>query len=108
MVDSSVLPEKRIPTGLIYTMEVTEDQMKKAGWDQQLLVFEMVMKAIFGMSESPFVNDTTRVDDYTKLAVNPLVDPEKKARIKREVFLDACEKAFEMGVGFTEPSGNGD
>ena len=108
LADSSVLPKKRIPTGLIYTMGAPEDQMKERGWDQQLLVIEMVMKMIFGMSESLFVNDTSPFDDYTLYAVNPLVDPQEKARIRKDVFPDDCEKAFEMGVRLARPSGNGD
>lgn len=43
-----------------------------------------------------------------KYAVNPLVDPKEKARIKKEVFPVDCEKAFEMGVRFAKPSGNVD
>ena len=108
LADSSVLPQKRIPTGLIYTMGAPEDQMKERGWDQQLLLIEMVMKMIFGMSESLFVNDTSPFDDYTKHAISPTVDPQEKARIREEVFPEDCEKAFEMGVRFARPSGNGD
>ena len=108
LADSSVLPQKRIPTGLIYTMGAPEDQMKERGWDQQLLLIEMVMKMIFGMSESLFVNDTSPFDDYAKYAVSPTVDPQEKARIREEVFPEDCEKAFEMGVRFARPSGNGD
>jgi multimeric flavodoxin WrbA len=108
LADSFVLPKKRIPTGLIYTMGAPEDQMKERGWDQQLLLIEMVMKMIFGMSESLFVNDTSPFDDYAKYAVSPTVDPQEKARIRKEVFPKDCEKAFEMGVRFARPSGNGD
>ena len=108
LADSSVLPQKRIPTGLIYTMGAPEDQMKERGWAQQLLFIEMVMKMIFGMSESLFVNDTSPFDDYTKHAISPTVDPQEKARIREEVFPEDCEKAFEMGVRFARPSGNGD
>lgn len=104
-VDPSVLPEKKMPTGLIFTMGATDELMKERGWDQRLHEIEMIMKMIFGTSESLFVNDTTPFDDYSKYAANPRVDPEEKARVRKEVFPVKCEEAFEMGVRFAKAAG---
>jgi len=49
--DSSVLPVKKIQTGLILTFGAKEEQMTEAGWDQQLKTIGMLMKTIFGNSE---------------------------------------------------------
>jgi len=103
--DSSVLPVKKIQTGLILTFGAKEEQMTEAGWDQQLKTIGMLMKTIFGNSESMFVSDTSPYEDFSKYAVSPLVDPEEKARIRREVFPGVCEKAFEMGVRFAKAAG---
>jgi multimeric flavodoxin WrbA len=103
--DPSVLPEKKIQTGLIFTFGATEEQMIAAGWDQHLRTFEMLMKTVFGNSESMFVSDTSPYEDFSKYSVSPLVDPEEKARIKREVFPGECEKAFEMGARFAHAAG---
>jgi len=103
--DSSVLPVKKIQTGLILTFGAKEEQMIAAGWDQQLKTIGMLMKTIFGNSESMFVSDTSPYEDFSKYSVSPLVDPEEKARIRREVFPGECEKAFEMGVRFAKAAG---
>jgi len=103
--DSSVLPVKKIQTGLILTFGAKEEQMTEAGWDQQLKTIGMLMKTIFGNSESMFVSDTSPYEDFSKYAVSPLVDPEEKARIRRKVFPGVCEKAFEMGVRFAKAAG---
>ena len=103
--DSSVLPVKKIQTGLILTFGAKEEQMTEAGWDQQLKTIGMLMKTIFGNSESMFVSDTSPYEDFSKYAVSPLVDPEEKARIRREVFPGECERAFEMGVRFAKAAG---
>ncbi len=105
-VDSSVLPDKKIPTGLIFTMGAPEEQMKERGWDQQLLGIGALMQMIFGTSETMFVNNTTPFEDYSKYATNPMVDPEEKARIRREEFPVFCDKAFEMGARFAKGSGS--
>ena len=103
--DSSVLPVKKIQTGLILTFGAKEEQMTEAGWDQQLKTIGMLMKTIFGNSESMFVSDTSSYEDFSKYAISPLVDPEEKARIRREVFPGECERAFEMGVRFAKAAG---
>jgi len=103
--DSSVLPAKKIQTGLIFTFGATEDQMIEAGWDQHLTTFGMLMKTVFGNSESMFVSNTSPYEDYSKYSVSPLVDPEEKSRIRREVFPGECDKAFDMGVRFAKAAG---
>jgi len=97
---------KRINTGFIYTMNVTEKQMKGLGWGQHLGFNEVVLQMIFGSSESLFSFDTYQFKDYSKV-VGDLFDPEKKAKRRKEVFPLDCEKAFEMGARFVkEKKGN--
>ena len=92
---------KRINAGLIYTMNVTEEQMKGLGWGQHLGLYQMVLQMIFGVSESLFSFDTYQFKDYSKV-VGGLFDPEKKAKRRKEVFPLDCEKAFEMGARFVK------
>ncbi len=49
---------KKINTGFIYTMNVTEEQMKEYGYNHHFGLNEMIMKIIFGDSESLFSFDT--------------------------------------------------
>jgi multimeric flavodoxin WrbA len=93
----STLFNRRIKTGLIYTMNVREEQMKQIGYDRSLGLAEMVMARIFGKSESLFIYDTYQFDDYSKYETT-VFDVEAKAKRRKEEFPKDCQKAFEMGV----------
>ena len=90
---------KKINTGFIYTMNVTEEQMKEYGFNQHFGFTEMVLKLIFGASECICSFDTYQFKDYSKVVADRF-DPEKKAKQRKEVFPNDCEKAFEMGSRF--------
>jgi multimeric flavodoxin WrbA len=100
----STLFKRRIKTGLIYTMGAKEDQMRLMGYDQYLNIVEMVMKRIFGESESLFVTDTYQFDDYSKYESSAF-DVEEKAKRRKEEFPKDCQKAFDMGVRFAQIQG---
>jgi len=100
----STLFKKRIKTGLIYTMNAREDQMKLMGYDQSLNFVEMVMKRVFGESESLFVTDTYQFDDYSKYESSAF-NVEEKAKRRKEEFAKDCQKAFYMGVRFAQTIG---
>jgi multimeric flavodoxin WrbA len=92
---------KKIPTGFIYTMNATEQQMKEYGFDQHLGMNEMWLQLIFGASESLFSFDTYQFKDYSKVVADRF-DPEKKAKRRVEIFPGDCENAFEMGARFAK------
>jgi multimeric flavodoxin WrbA len=88
---------KRIKTGFIYTMNVTEEQMTgEYNCGQHLAWNERVMKLMFGDMESLLSFDTYQFEDYSKV-VSERFDPVKKARRRKEVFPEDCRKAFAMG-----------
>jgi len=89
---------KKIRTGFIYTMNVTEERME-GFFGQHIEINEMFLKVIFGTTESFFSFDTYQFKDYSKVVADRF-DPEKKAKRRREVFPEDCEKAYEMGVRF--------
>ena len=91
---------KKINTGLIYTMNVTEEQMNTLGQDKVLSFDEMAMGMIFGASESLCSFDTYQFKDYSKVVSD--FDPEMKAKRREEVFPKDCDKAFEMGARFVK------
>jgi hypothetical protein len=78
-------------------MGAKEDRMKLMGYDQSLNIVEMLMKRIFGESESLFVTDTYQFDDYSKYE-STLFDVQEKAKRRTEEFPKDCQKAFDMGV----------
>ena len=94
----SLFPRK-IDTGFLYTMNVTEEQMKEFGFGQHLDLNEIVLRMIFGNSEALYCFDTYQFTDYSKVVANRF-DSEKKAKRRQEVFPQDCKKAFEMGVRF--------
>jgi multimeric flavodoxin WrbA len=100
----STLFKKKITTGLIYTMGAREDQMKLMGYDRYFNIVEMVMKRIFGESESLFVTDTYQFDDYSKYE-STLFNVEEKATRRNEEFPKDCQKAFDMGVRVAQIQG---
>jgi hypothetical protein len=52
---------------------------------------------ILGASETLCSYDTYQFDDYSKVYA-PRFDPEKKAKVRAEVFPIDCKKAFEIGT----------
>jgi len=100
----STLFKRRIKTGFIYAMGAKEDQMKLMGYDQHLNLVEMIMRRIFGESESLFVTDTYQFDDYSKYE-STLFNVEEKAKRRKEEFPRDCQKAFDMGVRFAQVQG---
>lgn len=92
----SIFPGK-IKTGFIYTLGATEEMAKEIGCDHHISTTEMIMKWIFGASETLCSYDTYQFEDYAKVVASRF-DPEKKARRRKEVFPLDCAKAFEMGA----------
>lgn len=92
---------KKINTGFIYTMGVTEAKMKEYGFYQNIVFNEMVLQMIFGASESLFGFDTYQFEDYSKVVADRF-DPEQKAKRRKEIFPKDCERAFEMGARFVK------
>ncbi|AGK97546.1 flavodoxin family protein [Clostridium pasteurianum] len=90
---------KKILTGFIYTMNVTNDQMKEFRYKENLKFVEEDMERIFGTFESLAVNDTYQFNDYSKYVVTAF-DEKKKAKVKEEQFPKDCQNAFNMGVQF--------
>ncbi len=93
----SSLFKKSIKTGLIYTLGANEERIKQMGYDRQPMIQGGIMKMIFGSSEILLVIDTYQFDDYSKYETSG-IDVDAKTRVRKEVFPQDCEKAYEMGV----------
>jgi multimeric flavodoxin WrbA len=90
---------RKIPTGFIYTMNVTEGIMKEWGYEQVFDQNHRLLQTVFGSSERLCSCDTLQFKDYAKVVADRF-DPEKKARRRKEVFPQDCEKALAMGAKF--------
>lgn len=95
--DRSLFP-RRIRTGLIYTMNVKEDQFDDLGYTQVLAIAQRAMALVFGQAEVLVSTDTLQFDDYSKYDA-AMFDPAHKRRRHEEVFPEDCRKAFDLGAG---------
>lgn len=94
---------RRIKTGFIYTMNVTEERSKEFGYEYIFNSNERYMQLMLGTAESLYSFDTCQVDDYSKVVIESF-DPVHKANRRAEAFPLDCQKAFELGARL---AGNG-
>ena len=90
---------KKMNTGFIYSMNVTEERFKTHGMDKPIAFNELAMRMAFGASESLLSFDTYQFTDYSKVVATAF-DAAAKAKRREEVFPYDCKKAFDMGVRF--------
>ena len=90
------LLNRKVQTAFIYTLGATRKMARELGFNKHIAVNEMLMKIILRASETLCSYDTYQFEDYSKVYA-PRFDPEKKAKVRAEVFPIDCRKAFEMG-----------
>lgn len=100
-IDIQTFYPRNIPVGFIYTMNITEDLFEMVGINKLIESNEWVATRIFGYSESLCSTDTYQFDDYSKY-VSSIFNPQEKAKRRKEVFPQDCQKAFEMGARFVK------
>jgi hypothetical protein len=98
---------KKIPAAFIYTMNVSEQQMKEYHYTVHTALNESLLNRTFGHAESLFSFETLQFEDYAKVVFS-YFDPEERKERRRTVFPKDCKKAFDLGVrlvtsGFFEP-----
>ena len=91
----SVFPRK-IRTGIIYTMNVTEEMSAEHGYGAMFSSTEASLRMVFGAAETFCCYDTYQFPDYSKVVME-YMDPTKKAARREKVFPEDCRKAFEFG-----------
>jgi len=92
----SLFPHK-MPTGFIYTMNITEELMQEWGYGPLFENNQRLLEMVFGTSELFCSFDTYQFKDYAKVVADRF-DPEKKARRRQEVFPQDCDRAWAMGA----------
>jgi Multimeric flavodoxin WrbA len=93
----STIASKKMPTAFIYTMNVQEEFMDKAGY---LSTFSKIESSLGRILTKPLVmysNNTYQFDDYSKYESSAFSEEAKAAHRKIQFPLD-CQKAFELGV----------
>jgi multimeric flavodoxin WrbA len=93
---ASIFPRK-IPAALIYTMNVTEQDMYALHQDTSVDASRSNMARVFGSCEVLLCTDTYQFDDYSKY-LSTIFDGDAKARRRKDVFPQDCERACELGA----------
>lgn len=92
----SAYPQK-IPSGFIYTMNMTAEEMHAAGVDANIKAGQIFAQKILGMQPQVlYVNNTYQFSDYSKYESSKYSETEKAAYRQAQFPID-CQKAFEMG-----------
>ncbi|MCX6690001.1 MAG: flavodoxin family protein [Methanoregula sp.] len=91
------LYKKKIRTAFVYTMNVSEQQMKDFQYPVHTGLNEQVLGRTFGHAESLFSFETLQFEDYSKVVFS-YFDPEERKERHRTVFPQDCKRAFELGA----------
>jgi len=95
---------KKMATGFIYTMNVTEEIMKEWGYEQLFGNHQRLLQMVFGASEFLCSCDTYQFKDYAKVVADRF-DAEQKAKRRREVFPQDCAQALALGARLAQQPG---
>ncbi|MEL7642277.1 MAG: flavodoxin family protein [Solidesulfovibrio sp.] len=98
---AAIFPRK-IPTALVYTMNIPEAAVPQWGYDIFMERMRGVMARTFGACELLLATDTMQFDDYDKY-LSTVWDAAAKRKRHEEVFPEDCAKAFALGERLTEP-----
>jgi multimeric flavodoxin WrbA len=96
---ASIFPGKT-QTALIYTMNVSEENMPAYHQDVSIAASRGAMTRVFGNCEVLMCTDTLQFTDYSKY-VSTAFDPVAKAKRRDEVFPLDCTRAYELGEELT-------
>ena len=93
--DRSVFQGK-IDSAFVYTMNVTEEQMKQMNYETIFNQNQAMLELFHGQSEIFICNDTYQFKDYSMYDASKF-DEVRKAQVKAEQFPIDCQKAFDLG-----------
>jgi multimeric flavodoxin WrbA len=91
------LAPKRIPVGLVYTMNVKEEDLPS--WPQHVVMESTreILAHYFGSCETFVCADTYQFRDYSRY-VSSAFDAAAKTKRREEVFPLDCARAFDLGL----------
>jgi multimeric flavodoxin WrbA len=93
---------KKMPTALVYTMNVKEEVLGQLGYDTFMNRMQGVMGRVFGSCEVLLATDTYQFTDYSKF-LSTVWDAEAKAKRREEIFPQDLAKARALGERLATP-----
>ena len=89
---------RRIPTLLIYTMNVSEDVCKSIGYLEKFTFYEDRFTALLGPAKTLVCTETWQTTDYNKYEMS-MFDEDARKKRRETVFPKDKQKAFDYGAG---------
>ncbi|MBR4141715.1 MAG: flavodoxin family protein [Campylobacter sp.] len=93
--------KKKIPVGLIYTMNATKEQVAQYNMEAMWSGNELGLKMVYRHCETLLVCDTYQFKDYSKYDCNMFSEPHKKM-VRDTQFPIDLDNAFELGKRLTQ------
>lgn len=93
--------DRKIPTAMIYTMNVSEEVAKEYQYQVHFGLHEKYLIRMFGQAETLCAYETLQFEDYDKVVFD-YFDPNERRAKHAKVFPERCRKAFELGVRLAE------
>jgi multimeric flavodoxin WrbA len=95
--EHTVLFPKKIKSGFIFTMNAPERMLKEIKYDMKFKGYEGILTRFFGSAKTLAATDTWQFEDYSKYETSAF-NVDAKAKRRREVFPQDCQKAFDLGA----------
>jgi multimeric flavodoxin WrbA len=92
---------RRIPVGLIYTMNVPESALEPSGYTVKFKFYEDLFTRIMGPVKTLLSTETWQTEDYAKYGMT-MFDEAARRKRREEVFPRDRQKAFELGTEICE------
>jgi multimeric flavodoxin WrbA len=92
--------DRRVPTFLIYTMNVGEAMLDSIGYTAKFKSYEDLFNRLFGPAKTLVSTETWQTTDYGKYEMSAFNGEERKKR-RDEVFPKDKQKAFDLGAELT-------
>jgi multimeric flavodoxin WrbA len=89
---------RRIPSVLIYTMNVSEDVLEKIGYTDKFKFYEDRFEHLLGPAKTLISTETWQTTDYSKYEMTMFDEAARKKR-REEIFPQEKQKAFDLGAG---------
>ncbi|MDR3172103.1 MAG: flavodoxin family protein [Treponema sp.] len=95
--DGSTFNPRRVPSTLIYTMNVPESALDETGYNDKFKFYEDRMSHIIGPAKTLVCTETWQTKDYRKYEMSMFNEAERKKRRETVFPLDRA-KAFALGA----------
>jgi multimeric flavodoxin WrbA len=93
--------DRKIPTALIYTMNVGEAMLDAVGYTEKFKFYEERYAQLFGRANTLVSTETWQTTDYDKYEMTMFNAAERKKR-RDEVFPLDKQKAFDLGAALCQ------